>query len=251
MRYINTMTGKRRFGLHLTDGAIVCGLIALIVFAHLTLSDRPASATGLRPLLLQGEGMSYGITVNENAGQTEYNARYALLQIGSAEAAYASSHSSGQFAWLHELHSSGYIPPNQTGRTIITGYSIAFYLPQGKHGFTLIAEPLDFAYRPFMLTENQEVVLLTPSVQSDPTESWETVRTMESEARQDGGLYDYFAGLQLFNYNPPLQVRLDIDRARYVLHSFIELDSGYKLDESLVYYEPYVSYMVGDTRPVE
>lgn len=242
---------KLRF--YISDVAIICGLFGLVVFGHFTLAGNRANATGLYPLLMQGQGASYGITVNEQASNMEENARLALRQLGSAQLAYASGESGhGRYAWLHELHQSGYLPPNLTGRTITTGYSITFYLPQGKRGFTLIAEPLDFDYRPFMLTENQGIVLLTPSVMADPTESWQTVRTMESEVRNESGRFDYFQGLQFLNYDPPLQVRLNVEQTRYSLHSFLEgEESGWVLDDSLIYSDVFASYMIGDIRPPE
>jgi len=243
----------KNFRFYISDTAIFCGLLALIVFGHFSMAGSRANASGLYPLLLQGAGAVYGITVNERASDVEENARLALRQLGSAEMAYASGESSsGRFAWLHELHQAGLLPPNLTGRTITTGYSITFYLPQGKRGYTLIAEPLEYDFRSFMLTENQQIVLLTPSVMTDPTEGWQTVRAMESEVRNDTGRLDYFRGLEFFNYDPPLQVRLNVEQSRYTLHRFIENeDTGWLIDDSLVYADTFASYMVGDTRPPE
>ena len=238
--------------LRTSDIAIFCGIAALILFGHSVIADRSANAAGLTPLLMQGSGISYLPVVNENASQLEFNAREMLYTIGSAQLSYATNVANGRYAELQELKNIGYLQPNVTGGLLVGSYSITFYLPQNKHGFTLVAEPDTLDLRPFMITENQDVVLLTPSIMTDPTEAWETVRAMESEMLYDTNRYGFFNGLQLLNYDPPLQVRLNAEQTSYALHSFSEGGTyGFTLDESIVYIDSFASYLAGDTRDFE
>jgi len=241
---------KRAFSF--SDVTIACGLISLIVFAHVALTGRSASAAPTSPLLMQGEGVSYEMQVNENATNLEYNARNTLSMLGSAQMSYAASTSSGRYGELSELLSAGLLQPNQTGGTMVSGYSISFYLPPGRHGFTMTADAVDLTLRSFLLTENQKVVLLTPSVESDPNESWKTVRLMESELYGSEGRYDFLHGIPLINYDPPLQVRMNSERTNYVINAFIVGEDGmYTVDDSLIYSSAFMSYMIGDTRVIE
>jgi len=244
-----------RLRLRFSDVSIFCGLIALIVFGHATMWRRPAHAGALSPLMLQGTGaayMSYAAPVNERATALEYNARWALLELGAAESGYASSRPDASYAYLQELVTAGYLQPNQTGRSLASSYSITFYINSSRQGFTLVAEPLDIDLRPFMLTENQQVVLLTPSVYGDPNEAWATVRQMENSLLYDKGRYDFLNSLQLIGYDPPLQVRLNRERTSYALHSLIADPEGeFYVDDSLIYIGNFASYMLGDIRQLE
>ncbi len=235
-----------------TDIAIFCGIAALILFGHTLLVSGPANASGLAPLLMQGAGFSYMPIVNQNASQLEYNARDMLYTLGSAQLSYATNVTNGKFAELQELKNIGYLQPNVTGGLLVGEYSITFYMPRNKRGFTLVAEPDNFDLRAFMITENQDVVLITPTVLPDPTEAWGTVRAMESEALHNTNRYDYFLGMQLLSYDPPLQIRLNAERTSYSLHSLLEGGQyGFTLDESLVYIDSFASYLAGDTREFE
>jgi len=239
-------------GIRISDLAFVCGMLSLIVFSHVVLSGYSADASPMSPVLMQGGGVSYNLQVNERATDLEYNARRMLLSLGSAQLSYAASTSSNRFADLHELLSAGYIQPNLTGGTMVSGYSVSFYLPSGKRGFTLTAESQDFTLRSFLMTENQRVVLLTPAVLSDPTEAWETVRAMESELYYTEGSYKYLQSLMLLNYDPPLQVRINAEKSNYILSSLVVADDGfYAVDDSLIYFSSFMSYMIGDTRSLE
>ena len=238
--------------LTLPDVTIYCGLLALVIFSLICISKQPASASVLHPLLLQGGGMAYGQPVDENVGPLESNARMVLYELGSAEASYSSRHSRGEYTFLQDLMYTGLVLPNNTGSTLAQNYSITFYLPPGRRGFTLIAEPKQNNLRPFMITENQDVVLLTPSVMNDPTEDWAEVRDIELNNLCETGRYNYISSLQLINYDPILDVRLNREMTRYVIHSLINDPTGrYFLDDSLVYVDAFAAYMIGDTRNLE
>ena len=124
----------------LSDIAIVGGIIALIIFAFLTRLDSPARGTSVPVLFMQGGGVSYGAAVNDRATELEYACRDKLYELGGAEAGYAQYVASGKYAYLDELIYQGYLTPNVSGGTLVSGYSISFYLPPGKRGFTLVAE---------------------------------------------------------------------------------------------------------------
>ena len=234
-----------------TDLAVLCALIALIVFGHAAMSGRTAHAAPSASLLMQGAGVSYELQINEHATDLEYNARDTLAMLGSAQMAYAANTSSGKYAEIDQLLRAGYLQPNQSGRTMVSGYSISFYLPGGRRGFSLIAESHDFSLRSFLISENQEVILLTPSVLGDPNSSWETVRAMESELQYTEGRFDFLHGLQLLNYDPPLQVRLNAERTQYLLCSFkTDENDLFDIDDSIIYMSSLRSYMIGDTREV-
>ncbi len=232
-----------------SDISIFIGLVALLVFCHMAISDRPASAGVVNPLLMQGAGSSYfGLEINERATELEINARNKLYELGSAQLAYSRSTHSGNFAHFQELISNGYIQPNMTGRTLTSDYSISFFFPERKRGFTLIAQPMKIDLRAFMITENMEVILMTPSIDSDPNESWATVRAMESELKSTEGRFSFLKGFQLLEYEPPLQIRLDADRKEFVLVSFDSDEYGLKLDDTMVFSSSMSDYLIGDTR---
>ncbi len=246
------MTDKFR----IPDISLICGLIALIVFGHVSLLQKNAAHAGNQAnLKLQGAGFScysYSVQVNEQSMALEYNARRKLYELGAAQASYSSYVTNGKYAWLQELVTTGYLRPNDSGATLIPRYSITCYLTSGRRGFTLVAEPQDFDLRSFMLTENQQVVLLTPTVEGDPNEDWESVRRMETEFAYEKGYYDYLDALQLLSYDPPLQVRINRERDRYVIHRLREHpEAGYVVDDSLMYSLVFASYMIGDTREFE
>ncbi len=231
-----------------TDIAIFCALVGMIVFGHLTLGGGTAHAS----LLMQGAGLSYTQPVNERATDLEYNAREALASLGAAEYSYSTNRTAGQYAYLQDLVRSGYLQPNQTGKSLAASYSITFYLPSGHQGFTLVAEPLQNDLRPFMISDNRQVVLITPSVQGDPNQDWASVRETENEIYWSSGLYEYLNGFKLLSYDPPLQVRLNREGTSYVLVPFSKNREGmYIPDDSLVYIASFAGYMIGDTRQIE
>lgn len=245
------MTGRT----WISDISIISGLLALIVFGHLSMWRSAACAGGFPSLQLQGTGSSYASyfePVDERLSQFESNVQNMLYELGAAEYSYAASRPEGKYGYLNDLAHYGYVMPNQTGRTLVSNYSITFYLPSGRRGFTLIAEPESVELRSFMITENQVAVLMTPTVLGDPSEDWESVRAMMGSYLQERGYYDYLAPMQLLSYTPPLQIRLNRERTRYVIHQLKENpDVGFIPDEELVYISTYASYMYGDTRLYE
>lgn len=236
----------------ITDISIISGLLALIIFGHLTMWRGSAQAGSFPTLQLQGTGSayaSYSEPVNERLGEFERNVREMLYDLGAAEYSYAASRPEGRYGYLDELVQHGYMMPNQTGSTLVANYSISFYLPGGRRGFTLVAEPESLDLRSYMLTENQQVVLITPTVMDDPSEDWETVRNMMGNFMEERGYYDYLGPMQLLSYTPPLQIRLNRERTAYIIHQLMENpEAGFIPDEELVYISSYASYMYGDTR---
>ena len=79
----------------LSDLTILFGLIARILFSHIATSPPPASASVVNPLRMQGAGPGYAPLINERATELEYEARYALYELGAAQVSYAGSTSSG------------------------------------------------------------------------------------------------------------------------------------------------------------
>jgi hypothetical protein len=154
----------------------------------------------------------------------------------------------GTYGWLHNLVRDGYLAPNKSGGTLVNSYSITFYLPSARDGFTLIAEPDSLDLRSFMIDENLDVVPVTPSVLEDPNSDWMTIRAMEDTLHGDYGSYDYLNSFLLFSYNPPLGLRLNLEKTSYIIFAFKEEDEVLSPDDTLVYVDNLSSYMIGDTR---
>jgi len=235
-----------------SDIAIFSGIIALVIFAHFCVAGSPARASGHRPLLLQGGGMTYAEPVNNRLSELEFNARTTLSYLGQAQQSYASSHADWRYVWLQDLVNSGYLQPNATGRTLTASYSITFYIPPDQSGFSLIAEPLELDLRSWMITENQDVLLLTPSVMDDPDENWAEVRSMQLDNLYEYGHYEYINTLMLWSYTPVLQCRYNRELTSYLLTALTEdYMRGFIPDDSLIYISSYASYLVGDVRDIE
>ena len=232
-----------------SDTAIFGGILALIIFAHACFSYCPAHASGITHLLLQGNGGGYAVLPqNDQATDLEYNARRMLAQLGAAQAGYAIDHGDETYAWLHSLTREGYLAPHASGRTLVNSYSITFYLPSARGGFTIIAEPRSFDLRSFMITENMNVTPLSPTVIENPDDDWATVRAMEDTLLYDYGGYDYLNSFLLYSYDPPLGLRLNREKTSYVLFAYKEEDGLLVPDDELVYIDNLSSYMIGDTR---
>jgi hypothetical protein len=201
------------------DFPIICGIIALLIFGHIATNHSGAHASGVGQLLMQGAGTGYGEPVNEQLGSSEQQAISALLQLGGAQMSYSSEKTHGKNGYLSNLVLAGYLVPNATSVSMAQGYSIAFYLPSNKAGFTIIAEPTDYNLRPFMIDENQAVTLLTPIVGTDPDQGWADARTTMYSSISQYGYYQYPFTLALLGHTPPLQVRMNQGYSNYVLLS--------------------------------
>jgi hypothetical protein len=231
------------------DIALSFGLVALIVFGHLAAVHSPASATSLAPLLLQGAGTAYGEPVNEKLTPIELGCRRALAQLSSTELNYAAENPSGEYGYLQDLVLKGYLQPNATGRSLAANYSVAFYLDPVRSGFTLVAEPQTLELRALMVTENRQVVPLTPSIDADPNDDWRAARERRMEHLLTDGYYDFISTFELVQYDTLLQARLNRERTEYVLLSLEEREPGlWAPDDSIVYVSAFASYMRGDTR---
>lgn len=232
-----------------SDIPIFLGILALIVFGHACFNYNPAQAAGFTRLLLQGAGAGYMVdSSNDRATDLEYNARRVLAQLGSAQISYSLDHGDDTYAWLHNLIREGYLAPNESGGTLVNSYSITFYLPSARGGFTLVAESRNLDLRSFLITENQDVVPLTPTVIENPNDDWATVRAMEETLYYDYGGYDYLNSLFLYSYNPPLGLRLNLEKTGYILFAYKEEDEILVPDDELIYIDNLSSFMIGDTR---
>jgi len=232
-----------------SDFPIFFGILALIIFGHACFNYSPAKAAGITHLLLQGNGTGYAVMPsNDQATDLEYNARRTLAQLGTAQASYSSQSIVQKYAWLQNLIRGGYLAPNESGATLVHNYSITFYLSKEREGFTIIAEPKSFDLRPFMITENMNVVPLSPSITENPNDDWATVRAMEDTYLYDYGGYDYLSPFLLNNYNPPLGLRLNRERTSYVLFAYDEDVETPMPNDELVYIDNLSSFMNGDTR---
>lgn len=233
-----------------SDLQILLGIFALIIFGHACFNYSPVKAAGLTHLLLQGNGEG-GYAVMPSNGQAtdlEYNARRTLSQLGSAQASYSANYGADTYGWLQNLVRDGYLSPNESGATLVNSYSITFYLPSERQGFTIIAEPKSFDVRPFMITENMNVVPLSPAIIENPDDDWATVRAMEDTLLYDYGGYDYLSSFLLDNYNPPLGLRLNREKTSYMLFAFNEVDEALLPNDELVYIDNLSAFMNGDTR---
>ncbi len=252
VRAVGIIGYNRRMNLRTSEITIIAGALALIVFCCLSTIERPAYGAPLGRLLRQSNGIAYTVPVNERLTLLEYSCRSTLLQLGAAEAGYSSYVTRGKYAYLHELKLEGYLQPNMTGRTLTSDYSITFFLPPGKRGFTLVAEPTDFRLRGFMLTENQRVIPLTPSIEDDPNEDWAEVRELLLDSLYKFGRYESPSTVSLLMRDTLLQVRLNLERTEYALLSLIENpESGFLPDDSFLYITPFGGYVRGDTRELE
>lgn len=228
------------------------GLVALMAFGYLAAIRKPARANALRPLLLQSSGTTYGEPVNERLTPIEQGCRRVLAQIGVAELDYAAENQADVYGYLQDLVLDGYVQPNATGRSFAPSYSITFYLSPARRGFTLIAEPQIAELRPLMLTENQRVVPLTPTIEGDPNDDWQTVRESQWDRFFTQGYYDFITTAELLQYDTNLQLRLNRERTEYVLLTLEETEPGlWAPDDSFLYVSAFASYMLGDTREFE
>lgn len=229
------------------DISIACGIIALLVFAHISMSGGSANASPAGRLLMQGTGVAYGgLPVDERLGAMEDQARKMLMQLGASQISYSSSHPRGCYAYLHDLMLAGELQPNASGRTLVNGYSIGFYLPQAKTGFTLLASPTQLQLRPLMLDENQEVVTLTPTIEGDPDRGWANIRERLRASLYQYGYYMHPMTLETIAHDPPLQARINWSGTEYVLVSLRESpESGFTPDPSLIFSSFLNTYLVG------
>ena len=234
---------------------IIFAIFGLIIFGHVFTFNREARASGTNPLLLQSTGAaysSYGEEPKDQISPVENQCRDMLYQIGASEMGYAQYVSKGKFAYLQDLKLSGYLQPNASGGTLVGNYSISFYLPTGRHGFTLFAEPLDFELTPMMLDENQNVVTLVPTNEGDPNQDWADLNGLEKGYFFTNGLYYFPPFPVIADYETPLQVRLDAEKSAYVLLQLVNPEAGGAMqrmpDDSLIYISRYLTYMVGDIR---
>ena len=232
--------------LRLSDIAVLSGFGALVVFCILTQVPASASGTPFGGLIFQGTGSLYSVPVNDRATLLEYACRDRLYELGSAQAGYAMYISNGSYAYLDDLIVEGYLQPNVSGRSLCSGYSISFFLPPAKRGFTLVAEPTDFDLRAFMITENLRIVTLTPSVDDDPNRDWTDVRELESDRLYAYGSYRFLSTEELISFDTPLQIRLNREVTNYALVSYHEDEQGnWVPDDSLVYFSGMSAYLRG------
>ena len=231
------------------DFSIISGVIALVLFAHLANLKTPARSAPLGRLLAQGAGMAYGLQVDEQVGQMESQARSVLESLGTSQMSYASAKTSGRYGYLHDLVLAGYLQPNATGVSLSPGYSITFYLPPTKRGFTLIAHPRNIDLRPLLIDENMRVTVLTPTLEEDPDPTWAWARESLKNSYINYGFYDFPNPLEMWKHEPPLQVRLNWEHSDYVLLSLTEKGEKWVADDSLLYVDAFNSYMLGDVRP--
>jgi hypothetical protein len=135
---------------------------------------------------------------------------------------------------------------------MVNGYSIAFYLPATRTGFTVIAEPVNLELRPLMLTENQDVVVITPTIEQDPDQGWKNLREYLENNRYRDGRYQFPFFFETAAHDPPLQARLNHGQSNYVLLTLTGVpESGYHADDSLIFSSFLNTYLVGDLRDIE
>ncbi|MFH1677119.1 MAG: hypothetical protein ABIC40_08850 [bacterium] len=233
----------------------IIAIFGLIILGHVLTFNREARASGVSPLLLQSTGSaysSYGATPKDQLAPVENQCRDMLYQIGASEMGYAQYVSKGKFAYLHELKLAGYLQPNASGGTLVGNYSITFFLPPGRLGFTLFAEPLNFELTPMMIDENQNVVNLVPTNEGDPNEDWADLNGLEKGYYFTNGFYYYPPFPIMADYETPIQVRLNAEKSEYVIFQFLKTEAEGPMkrmpDDSLIYISRYLTYLVGDTR---
>jgi len=235
-----------------SDLTLACGIVAMLLLGHVITAQYPARADETGSLHKQGAGVAYGEGANERLSQMESQARSVLKQLGSAESSYASTHTPGQYAHFRDLVRGGYLMPNAAGGNLTPGYSVTFYLPPAKRGFTLLAEPTDLQLRPLLLDENQLVVVLTPTIDGDPDEGWATIRERMETSRTRYGYYMPPFSLELAAHNPPLEVRINWEATNYILQALAGSASrGYVPDDSLIYSSFLNTYLIGDVRELQ
>jgi hypothetical protein len=234
------------------DLPIIMGIVALLVFGHIMSLRASAGPGPTGPLHKQGAGSAYGPQPDERSGQLEYQARNALMEMGSSQMSYSRKVTSGHFGYFHDLLGAGYLLPNATPTSIVNGYSIAFYLPATRSGFTIIAEPSNLELRPLMITENENVIVLTPTIEQDPDQGWKDLRDFLEENRSSYGRYQFPFYFQTAAHDPPLQARLNHGQSNYVLLTLTGVpESGYHADDSLIFSSYFNTYLVGDLRYIQ
>lgn len=231
------------------DLIIIAGLFCALVIFNLAGAGALASAKPDKVLHKQGTGSSYGISVDQRISMLESNCRDMLVYLAEAQSEHAKADLAGRYGWLQQLISDGYLEPNKTGKTLVNEYSITFFLNEKSDGFTLVAEPMNFDLRPYLITENKKVVPLTSSIEDDPTDEWKKSRT---------GMNDHFWGYGVFDYpitmpgapNPEnLQVRINREKTSYVIHKMKKTgNEKARPDESFLYSYDFRAYLYGDLR---
>lgn len=198
---------------------------------------------------MQGAGAAYGLQVDEKVGQMEENARAVLMDLGNSQMSYARKNPSGKYGYFTDLVLAGYLQPNATTTSVAAGYSIVFYLPPKKLGFTMIAEPVDIRLRPILLDENMQVVPLIPTLDQDPDPEWLKIRDSMLQSYINYRYYQFPYSIQLMSHKPPLQVRINQNHKNYILFALREDPTkGMMPDNSMIWMSSLNSYFVGDTR---
>ncbi|HEX9745674.1 MAG TPA: hypothetical protein VGB30_09625 [bacterium] len=234
------------------DISLLAGVLALVVFFHIASVGNRVRAEEHDSLYKQGGGSAYGIFPDQRLTPLEETCRSALMMVGQAEYSYSSHRQSRQYAYLQELVKDGYLTANTTGRSLAGEYSISFYLPVGRDGFTLIAEPMNYELRPLMLNESWEITSLTTSIDGDPSDDWGSVREKETDYYWENGFFKPFGMFELGQIREDLQVRVNHEQSGYLIHRMITDNlKGRYPDNSMFYLYGYRSYIIGDTREFE
>ena len=229
--------------------AVLSGVMAVLVFFYLAGLSVGAQTSEEDTLSEEGAGVAYGFDVDQRINQLEESCRQTLHMLGQAEVSYASKFSERNFAFLHELIGSGFLEPNISGRTLTADYSIAFYLPANRRGFTLLAEPVNIELRPFLFDENFQVTYLTTSIDGDPSDDWTSIRERQTDYFWDNGRFREFNPIDMAGHDSPLQVRLNREKTSYIIIRMRSNDFfGQIPDDSLLYSYTFRSYLIGDLR---
>jgi hypothetical protein len=106
------------------DLPIILGVVALLVFGRIMSLRASARPGPTGPLHKQGAGTAYGQQPDEHTGQLEYQARNALMEMGSSQMSYSTKQTVGHYGYFWDLLGAGYFQPNATPTNIVNGYSM-------------------------------------------------------------------------------------------------------------------------------